>query len=43
MADTQSQPKKSGLYERPARTARVGIVIGVLVIIALIILAILLF
>ena len=43
MADSHSQPKKVGQYERPARTGRVGVVIGVLVLIALIILAILLF
>jgi hypothetical protein len=43
MAETQSQPRKVGEYERPAHTSRVGIVIGGLVLIALIILAIVLF
>ena len=43
MADTGGRPRKVGEYERPARTSSVGIVVGALVLIALIVLAILLF
>jgi hypothetical protein len=44
MAETESRPRKVGEYERPARTSSVsGLVIGALVLIALIILAIVLF
>jgi hypothetical protein len=44
MAEIGSQPRKAGEYERPARASGMtGIVIGALVLIALIILAIVLF
>ena len=43
MAETESRARKVGEYEQPARTSSVGIVIGALVLIALIILAIVLF
>jgi hypothetical protein len=43
MAEIDSQPRKVGEYERPARTGSVGMVIGALVFIALIILAIVFF
>ena len=43
MADTPRRPRKVGEYERPARTSTVGMVIGALVLIALVIVAILLF
>lgn len=43
MAETSRRPRKVGEYERPARTRTVGMIIGALVLIALIILAILLF